>query len=309
MTQTYIKQCHSCNQPQVYKNLITYQRSIKFNSVCNICSKTHQKKIVNENNIIELYKNGMSVTKISNNIGIHRRIIKRILIENNTLIDGRDKRKKEFNKDVIDNLIERYKKGIGCDILSKEFNISKSILKRIFKEKNILRKNGSNGKKIELTKEQKENIKHLYLNEYKNSKEISNNLNLNKHFIEKFLSNTGYRRNKSEGTSVGQVRKFSKIPYNIYLENTEKYVLYKREVMKFTNKQKINILPFFEKRGNAGINGAYHLDHKFSILEGFKNNISPKIIGDIKNLEFIPWEDNIKKRTKCSISIKNLNEN
>ena len=28
-----------------------------------------------------------------------------------------------------------------------------------------------------------------------------------------------------------------------------------------------------------------------------------------ENLEFIPWEDNIKKRTKCSISIKNLNEN
>lgn len=28
--------------------------------------------------------------------------------------------------------------------------------------------------------------------------------------------------------------------------------------------------------------------------------------GDIKNLEFIPWLENIKKRTKCSITIEDL---
>ena len=30
------------------------------------------------------------------------------------------------------------------------------------------------------------------------------------------------------------------------------------------------------------------------------------IIGNIKNLEFIPWEENVKKRTNCSINITEL---
>jgi ribosomal protein L37AE/L43A len=75
--------------------------------------------------------------------------------------------------------------------------------------------------------------------------------------------------------------------------------LYESGVMKVTNQQPINELPNYKKRGNSGVLGSYHLDHKYSILEGFKNKISPKIIGGIKNLEFIPWEENIKKRTKC----------
>ena len=56
----------------------------------------------------------------------------------------------------------------------------------------------------------------------------------------------------------------------------------------------------------SGVNGAYHLDHKFSIIEGFKNNIKPEIIGSINNLEFIPWEENLLKRAKCSITKEQL---
>jgi len=76
--------------------------------------------------------------------------------------------------------------------------------------------------------------------------------------------------------------------------------------MRITNQQRIYELSNYQKRGNSGVDGAHHLDHKYSILEGFKNKISPTIIGDIKNLEFIPWEENIKKRTKCSITINEL---
>ena len=54
------------------------------------------------------------------------------------------------------------------------------------------------------------------------------------------------------------------------------------------------------------LDGNFHLDHKFSIVEGFNQNIDPSIIGDIKNLKFIPWEENVKKRTKCSITINEL---
>jgi hypothetical protein len=62
----------------------------------------------------------------------------------------------------------------------------------------------------------------------------------------------------------------------------------------------------YEKRGISGKIGAHHLDHKYSILEGFKNNINPEIIASLNNLVFIPWEENVTKRTKCSITKEEL---
>jgi len=47
----------------------------------------------------------------------------------------------------------------------------------------------------------------------------------------------------------------------------------------------------------------------YSILEGFKNNIDPKIIGDISNLEMIPAIDNLKKQSRCSITLRELINN
>jgi hypothetical protein len=144
------------------------------------------------------------------------------------------------------------------------------------------------------------------LNEFKNIVEIANELSLSKSFIEKHLDNCYYRRNRSEGTSVGLVIRYRGIKYNDYLKIVDNLDKYKSEVMKITRRQPICELLNYDKRGLSGIDGSYHLDHKFSISEGFKNNIAPKIIGDIKNLEFIPWEQNIKKRTKCSITIEEL---
>ena len=46
----------------------------------------------------------------------------------------------------------------------------------------------------------------------------------------------------------------------------------------------------------------YNLDHKYSILEGFKNNIPPYIMSDICNLEIIPRYDNLSKGCDCSIT-------
>lgn len=50
----------------------------------------------------------------------------------------------------------------------------------------------------------------------------------------------------------------------------------------------------------------YHLDHKFSILEGFKQNIDYKIIGSLYNLEVITEHDNCSKQSKCSITKEDL---
>jgi hypothetical protein len=57
---------------------------------------------------------------------------------------------------------------------------------------------------------------------------------------------------------------------------------------------------------NNNVRGSeYHLDHRYSLYEGFINNVSPKIIGGYKNLEIIEKYKNLSKGKKCSI---NLNE-
>jgi hypothetical protein len=60
--------------------------------------------------------------------------------------------------------------------------------------------------------------------------------------------------------------------------------------------------------GLAGEPGAYHIDHVYSISNGFKNGISPLVVGNIANLKMIPWEENIEKHAKSAISIERLFE-
>jgi transposase len=215
--------------------------------------------------------------------------------------------KKTFNTEETNNIIKYYVDGgLSCSNIGLKYGCSKTPIINLLKINGLLREGKSNGKKITVSIEQMEKIKTLYLNEYKNTEEISKLMNLTKSLIEKILANSNYRRNKSFGTSIGMVKRFRNVTYDVYLNEINEYYKYKLEVIKHTKKQPINTLLNFEKRGNSGVNGAHHLDHKYSINEGFKNKISPNIIGNIINLEFIPWEENIRKRTKCSINKKDL---
>ena len=60
-------------------------------------------------------------------------------------------------------------------------------------------------------------------------------------------------------------------------------------------------LPNIEQRSRE-----WHLDHKYSIKQGFIDDIDPKIIGSIVNLEIIPKLENLSKKEKCSITIEDL---
>lgn len=53
----------------------------------------------------------------------------------------------------------------------------------------------------------------------------------------------------------------------------------------------------------------FHLDHKFSIFEGFRNNIPVYIIASKYNLEIIKAEDNLSKSIDCSILKEDLLSN
>jgi len=48
------------------------------------------------------------------------------------------------------------------------------------------------------------------------------------------------------------------------------------------------------------------VDHKFSVHEGFKNNIDPKIIGNIVNLRILTRSQNSKKHVDCLFTLDDL---
>jgi transposase len=308
----YIKTCSNCGGLQSDTTKSRLKCSIRENWKCNNGSSTHMKKIYSDevvSEVVKLYKNGVNYSEVSMMTNIGRKNVKTILIEKNVWIEDRDKIKKEFSVDDIETIVKKYTEGLSAKKISIDFNVSITPIKRILKEKNILRDGKSDGVKINLSEEQISLIKKLYLDDYKNSEEIGCQLGLTKSFISQYLQLTDYRRNKSEGNSVGLVKRYRNISYDEYLNIEDDYKKYKNDVMRFTRQQSINQLPNYKKRNNSGVDGAFQLDHKYSISEGFNNNILPEIIGGIKNLEFIPWKENIKKRTKCSITINELVNN
>lgn len=58
--------------------------------------------------------------------------------------------------------------------------------------------------------------------------------------------------------------------------------------------------------GRAGTPGATHIDHKYSIMQGFKDKVSPLLIGHKENLELLEWRDNVSKQADCSIELEEL---
>lgn len=78
------------------------------------------------------------------------------------------------------------------------------------------------------------------------------------------------------------------------------YKKYRREVWYWTNRNDIKSMINYDKRGKAGVKGAYQLDHIISIFYGFINNIDPQNIGSSINLWFIPWEINLRKSKPSS---------
>ena len=81
------------------------------------------------------------------------------------------------------------------------------------------------------------------------------------------------------------------------------YEIYRRNVDRLTSKNPLYLLENFEHRKLVG---GYHLDHKFSVSEGFKQNILPCYIASMKNLEMIDGTLNRKKSTGCSITKEEL---
>ena len=85
----------------------------------------------------------------------------------------------------------------------------------------------------------------------------------------------------------------------------DEWTAYKRLVESYTRKT-ISLYPSIKV--NIGRN-KNHIDHKFSVKRGFLEQVDPKIIGSVVNLESISSSENCSKKDNCSIDIISLEEN
>lgn len=77
--------------------------------------------------------------------------------------------------------------------------------------------------------------------------------------------------------------------------------LYYAMVWEVTESQPLHILENFDKRGWKN----HHLDHIYPISMGFKEKIPPEKVGNIKNLRFIPYTENLDKGFKVTTESMN----
>jgi len=79
---------------------------------------------------------------------------------------------------------------------------------------------------------------------------------------------------------------------------------YKKEVWKYTNESIINFDAYWLLSKRA-LN-ENHIDHIYSIKEGFANNVSPKLIGSIVNLQSLSSYQNRSKGSDSWITLDDL---
>jgi hypothetical protein len=93
------------------------------------------------------------------------------------------------------------------------------------------------------------------------------------------------------------------------IHDIESLANYYKKVWFITNSNDLTTLENYELRGRVDIDdNAYHLDHIYSISVGYLNDVDPEIIGNIENLQMLPWKENITKGKNCHITLEQLNE-
>lgn len=230
-----------------------------------------------EKDIINFYNEGNSSIETGKKFNLSKQIILRIL-KNNSI----DRRKIIIRKSIYDSLhnsiIEYYNKGNSLIQTSKKFSVPYSVINKILKRNNKIRSffkcKGMKGKHHDDKTKDK----------VRATRKLKKESGLYDHI---YLKKTGYT-------------------YEEFQKKLPEFKKYHQQVKSITMTQPIKLLENYNKRGKAGKNGAYHLDHKYSIIAGFKHKIDPKIIGHISNLHMITWESNMIKQGDCWITINDL---
>ena len=115
--------------------------------------------------------------------------------------------------------------------------------------------------------------------------------------MDKFLKN----RNKLLYEIRKICKKHPKIKQKIKKIKDLKKRLYYAQVWEVTESQPLYILENSTKRGWKN----HHLDHIFPIALAYHKEISPEKVGNIKNLRFIPYMENLNKGSTITNESKN----
>lgn len=87
------------------------------------------------------------------------------------------------------------------------------------------------------------------------------------------------------------------------------YQIYRKSVKRLTEitykTYKHIINPDNKERVTNGKIG-FQLDHKYSVIEGFLNNVLPEIISHRCNLQMLEWSNNRAKSKRCDVSLDQL---
>lgn len=291
--------CKHCNgKVQKYGKLNEKQRYY-----CVDCGKTFSESSIKKeierkekyDKIKKMYlEDGLSTTEIGKILGtsstVPQRILKKMGVTRS--ISEAKKGKKIGTKLPVEKIIKLYKEGNSTPKIAEICDCSKRAVLNILIDNGISRDNV-----YEYSHDMINEIEELYLSGH-SMNSISEILKIPYATINNNLHKLGIVRTEDKhGLGVS---------YDKYLETLPAFIKYRKLVWNTTYKQPIEILPNSDKRGLCGVEGAYNLDHKFSVFEGFKQGIEPEIIGNIVNLEFIPWEENLNKGVKCSITENEL---
>ena len=289
-----------------------------------------------EDQIIDLYiKQEKSTTEVAEVVGYSSTLVAKVVKRRGYQVRSISKAKKgksvskrkEYSEEEIINL---YKSGKSANQIGRKMNLSQSTILKVIRKSDVEMRNFSDYEYGDVETHQK--MKKLYLSG-KSLMEVADELNVSYTNTHRVLSEFGVIRTELEYKSnVGktisekvkekikitkQIRKERGDYDHIYLERTgytyeefkkiqPKFRKYRQEVRSVTNSQSLHELDNYDKRGVSGQDGAYHLDHIYSVADGFQNNVPAEIVGNISNLKMIPWEMNLLKNSNSWITLNEL---
>lgn len=116
----------------------------------------------------------------------------------------------------------------------------------------------------------------------------------------------GYQRISSNARPK-QIETMAKQGRAIYAHNRKVWEAYRWFCIWWSNQYRKGIIGD-RKTGKAGTEGAYHMDHQYSIFHAFRDKVSPFAVSHIANLTATPWQENVSKNRSSDITIEELFE-
>jgi len=213
---------------------------------------------------------------------------------------------KEYGYKIINDYIEN---NLSLPDLYKKYNISYNQIKQFFLDNNIKLRTISESK---LTDKYKSKLNKTLVKKY-------NCINVSQiDYIKEKKKRTFYKNYGKDNIFKTDNFKRLMIKKNIWVDIDDKYLKYRSEVRKITNK---NINKLFESwdgfcfytgiKLKIDIINYNHplyrtVDHKTSIIYGFINNLDPREIGNIQNLCICSRRANSKKQGMIEEEFKRL---